>query len=69
MSGRAVGAGVAAASDMGTVPATWSLCSIHVGALRNTDVPGWAGTLASRSLIRIGSYVLSLCSIRERVNR
>ena len=33
------------------------------------DVPGWEEILASRSPMRIGSCVLSLCSIRERVRR
>lgn len=36
--GRAVGARVAAASGLGTVPASWSLCSISGGTLRNTKM-------------------------------
>lgn len=38
MPGRAAGARVAAASGLGTVPASWSLCSISGGTLRNTKM-------------------------------
>lgn len=67
--GRAVGAKAAAASGLGPVPASWSLCSVSGGTLRNTKCARSGGNPGLQEPIRIGSCVLFLCSVIERVRR
>ena len=69
MPGRAVGAKAAAASGLGPVPASWSLCSVSGGTLRNTKCARSGGNPGLQEPISIGSCVLFLCSVIERVRR